>query len=117
MNEKDLDALEGSLSKKQTPEDLRLLASLRESPFWPPLRQILMRMQVAGLDALVEIDANAGRLAKAQGKVLAARELLQFLEEEAPRRYQDLREHENRKREGQPGEARRNRSIRGRRGS
>lgn len=111
-----LEGVEHALATRQTPDDLRLLATLKESKFWPPLRVVLFRMQAQGVDALVDSAPGDPKIAKAQGKVSAARELVHFLEKECPRAYEDLRKRQEAQREESPGEQRRARALRGRRG-
>ena len=117
MTPEELEGLEKAWQKKQTPEDLRLLAELSATPFWPPLRQILQRMQVQGLDALMDANSSdLAALAKVRGKVGAARELLHFLEVECPRAYENHRRNEAARSGDGPRDERRKRTLRGRAG-
>lgn len=82
------DDMEGSWTQKQTPEDLKRLAQLHTLPHWGPLRQIILRLGARFAGNLDQPDAPLERMRYGQGGMAFARELLTYLEEQAPRDYQ-----------------------------
>lgn len=73
---------------KQTHDDLKLLADLHTQPHFPPFKQVLLRLQGKALAQLERVDVPEAFIRQAQGALSCTRELLEFLEVEAPSAYE-----------------------------
>ena len=74
--------------------DLQRLGTLVDTPWWAPLRKVLLRVEDNAIEDLVDESSPKEELSRAQGKVQVVRSLLDLLENDAPAAYQLAQERE-----------------------
>jgi hypothetical protein len=85
-------AFKGADDVEFTDAEIEALSKVHSTASWPLLKNVIQRYQQRAYDAIVTIGSSIEEIREAQGRIDMARQLIEFLEEQAPTKYKRMQE-------------------------